>query len=233
VSFWPNDKFAPNDPKFRLIFGEANEVIGSRAKSVTSVLGMAWLYAGVKRMVAGPLVISVALACGISLGGGSSFAASVTAPTGGKIELFATPSGNTGGGTVLITGAIGDYGKTESVNKNGTPDPNGNYGKAVLHQGTIEVNLTALNEKENNLPQTIFNLKSCSAHASVSAPVPVVDGTGLYTGISGTLMFSTTFAFIGPRVTSGPNKGQCSKSNNAPPLAQWISVMGSGTVGFS
>ena len=55
MSFWPNDKFAPNDPKFRLIFGEANEVIGSRAKSVTSVLGMAWLYAGVKRMVAGPL----------------------------------------------------------------------------------------------------------------------------------------------------------------------------------
>ena len=186
-----------------------------------------------KRLVAGPLVISVALAYGILLGGGSSFAASVTAPTGGKIELFATPSGNTGGGTILITGAIGDYGKTESVNKNGTPDPNGNYGKAVLHQGTIEVNLTALNEKENNLPQTIFNLKSCSAHASVSAPVPVVDGTGLYTGISGTLMFSTTFAFIGPRVTSGPNKGQCSKSNNAPPLAQWISVTGSGTVGFS
>jgi hypothetical protein len=187
---------------------------------------------GMKRIVVGPLVISSALVCTTLFGGGSSFAASIT-PAGGKIELFATPSGNSGGGTILITGAIGDYGKTESVNKNGTPDPNGNYGKAVLHQGTIEVNLTALNQKENNLPQTIFNLKSCSVHASVSAPVPVVDGTGLYAGISGTLTFSTTFAFIGPRVTSGPNKGQCSKSNNAPPLAQWISVTGSGTVHFS
>jgi hypothetical protein len=186
---------------------------------------------GMKRMVVGPLVISSALVCVTLLGGGSSFAASVT-PAGGKIELFATPSGNSGGGTILITGAIRDYGKTESVNENGTPDPNGNYGKAVLHQGTIEVNLTALNQKENNLPQTIFNLESCSAHASVSAPVPVVDGTGLYAGISGTLMLSTTFAFIGPRVTSGPTKGQCSKSNNAPPLAQWISVSGSGTVSF-
>ncbi len=185
-----------------------------------------------KRIVVGPLVISSALVGGTLFGGGSSYAASVT-PAGGKIELFATPSGNSGGRTILITGAIGDYGKTESVNKNGTPDPNGNYGKAVLHQGTIEVNLTALNQKENNLPQTIFNLKSCSVHTSVSAPVPVVDGTGLYAGISGTLTFSTTFAFIGPRVTSGPNKGQCSKSNNAPPLAQWISVTGSGTVSFS
>jgi hypothetical protein len=186
----------------------------------------------VKRMVIGPLVVGGALVCSTLLGGGSSFAASVM-PVGGKIELFATPSGNTGGGTILITGAIGDYGKTESVNKNGTPDPNGNYGKAVLHQGTIEVNLTELNQKENNLPQTIFNLKSCSAHATVSAPVPVVDGTGLYAGISGMLTLSTTFAFIGPRQASGPNKGQCSKSNNAPPLAQWISVTGSGAVSFS
>jgi hypothetical protein len=45
VSFWPHDKFAPNDLKFRLIFGEANEVIGSRAGSAASVLGMAWRYA--------------------------------------------------------------------------------------------------------------------------------------------------------------------------------------------
>ena len=42
---WPHDKFAPDDLKFRLIFGEANEVIGLRAESATSVLGMAWLYA--------------------------------------------------------------------------------------------------------------------------------------------------------------------------------------------
>jgi hypothetical protein len=45
VSFWPHDQFSPSDPKFRLIFGEANEVIGSRAESATSVLGMSWLYA--------------------------------------------------------------------------------------------------------------------------------------------------------------------------------------------
>ena len=154
-------------------------------------------------------------------------------PTGGKIELSATPSGNSGGGTIVLTGAIGDYGRTESVNKNGIPDPNGNYGKALLHQGSIEVNQTALTQNENSLPQTIFNLKTCSASASVSAPVPIASGTGLYTGISGTLTFSTTFAFIGPRQASGPKKGDCSQSNNAPPLAQWISVTGSGTVTFS
>ena len=51
-------------------------------------------------------------------------AVSVTStPTGGKIELWVTPGATQGNGTAIITGAIGDYGKsTGKRNKNGTPE---------------------------------------------------------------------------------------------------------------
>jgi hypothetical protein len=54
-----------------------------------------------------------------------------TAPAGGPIRIFATPA-NGGTGTIVITGAIGDSGKTLSINKNGKANPNGDYVKITL-----------------------------------------------------------------------------------------------------
>jgi hypothetical protein len=45
LSFWPDDRFAAHGPKFRLVFGEANEAVRPQAPSAHPVLGWAWLYA--------------------------------------------------------------------------------------------------------------------------------------------------------------------------------------------
>ena len=167
--------------------------------------------------------------------GTAGFAATTpSTPAGGSVKLFVTPSatGN-GGGAVVVTGAIGDYGKTTGkMNENGKANKNGNYGKLVLQQGTIEVNLTTFDTKTNNAQPNINNT-TCSAALAVTAPVTLFNGTGLYEGITGTVHLTETYAVILPRYTSGKNKGQCNYSNNAQPLAQWGSIAGSGRVSFS
>jgi hypothetical protein len=91
-----------------------------------------------------------------------------------------------------------------------------------------------LNAETNNLgSQTPLNKVTCSMAASVSAPVTLLDGTGLYTGITGTLDVTISEAFILPLYTSGKDKGQCNASPTAQPLADYGSIIGSGTVSFT
>jgi hypothetical protein len=155
-----------------------------------------------------------------------------TMPTGGLVKVFVTPKGaNSEHGTILIVGAIGDWGTTLNVNANGTPDPNGNYAKVTLQKGAFEVNLTSLNALSNKVQPT-FYAGSCSAVFSIKGPIGLSDGTGAYQGISGTLTITETFAFILPRFASGAHAGQCNASNSAQPVAQHGDITGSGTVGF-
>jgi hypothetical protein len=159
-------------------------------------------------------------------------AAAPSAPAGGPVRVFVAP-GSGGGGKIFIAGAVGDYGQTLNINKNGTADPNGNYAKVTLQKGTFEVNKTTLNTKMGNAQPVINNLKTCSAIISETAPVTLLDGTGLYEGISGTVDVSITEVFILPFYAAGTHKGQCNESNNAAPVATYESVTGSGTVSFS
>ena len=172
--------------------------------------------------------LGVAILGSLLLGGAAAVGAA--APAGGSIRIFATPS-NGPTGTILIVGAIGDSGKTLTIDKNGAVNPNGNYVKITLKKGTFEVNSTALNAVANNLQPTV-NAATCSGYISASAPVTLFGGTGLYTGIAGTVKITETFAFILPRYTSGSKKGQCNESNNAQPIAQYSSIIGAGTVRF-
>jgi uncharacterized membrane protein len=177
--------------------------------------------------------VSVAVLGNLLLGGASAFAAATpSTPVGGSVRVFVTP-GNGGGGKIVIAGAIGDYGKTVNINKNGTADPNGNYAKVTLQKGTFEVNKTALNTKMNNAQPMVNNLNTCSAVISGTAPVTVLDGTGRYTGITGTVNVTVTEAFVLPFYTSGKHKGQCNEGNSGQPVAFFESVIGTGTVSFS
>ncbi len=45
ISFWPVERFRAVGPKFKLIFGVANESQPSPAVTTAEVIGMAWLYA--------------------------------------------------------------------------------------------------------------------------------------------------------------------------------------------
>jgi hypothetical protein len=177
--------------------------------------------------------VSVVVAGSLSLGAASALAATTPgAPVGGPVRVFVTPSPGWGG-RIVIAGAIGDYGKTLNINKNGTADNNGNYAKVTLQKGTFEVNKTALNTMMGNAQPTVNNMKTCSAVISGTAPVTLLDGTGLYAGISGTVTVTITQVFVLPFYASGKHKGQCNESDNAQPVADYESVTGSGTVSFS
>ena len=45
VSFWPDDAFAAHGPRFRLLFGEANQPVQVTSAEPHELLGLAWLYA--------------------------------------------------------------------------------------------------------------------------------------------------------------------------------------------
>ena len=45
ISFWPAAQFGPVGPKFKLIFGTANQLQPSGVKGPTDMIGMGWLYA--------------------------------------------------------------------------------------------------------------------------------------------------------------------------------------------
>ncbi len=158
-------------------------------------------------------------------------AATLRAPAGGAVKIFATVSGNGLSGPILFVGAIGDYGKYLTVDQNGKADVNGNFVKITLKKGAFEVNSTTLNAAANKM-QPAVNATTCSGSISVTDPVTLLDGVGMYKGIAGTVNITETFAFVLPTFTSGAKKGQCNESNNSQPIAQYGSITGAGTVTF-
>src|SRR6185312_5497250 len=44
LSFWPADRFSATGPKFKLIFGNANELRLSAGENAAELIGLAWLY---------------------------------------------------------------------------------------------------------------------------------------------------------------------------------------------
>jgi hypothetical protein len=168
---------------------------------------------------------------GVLFGADAGLAANV--PAGGSVHLFATPEDNSAlHTTVLFTGAIGDHGQALTINKDGKADATGDYVKVTLAKGSFEINSTALNAKFATANPTV-NKATCSAQFSGTGPVSLFDGSGLYTGISGKLAITETFAVIVPRFTSGKSKGQCNLGNSARPVAQYSSITGTGAVKFS
>jgi hypothetical protein len=169
----------------------------------------------------------LALVCALFGNGVVSGATAPNTRSGGTVEVFLTPT-KEGAATIVVTGAIGDYGKTQDVNQSGRPDETGNFVKVTLKKGSFEVDQTALNQAADNPASTSLNAATCSAYTSVSSPVELMHGSRLYEGISGTVDLTITSAAIGSL-----DRGQCNTTNNAQPIAQFTSVTGSGTVTFS
>ena len=151
---------------------------------------------------------------------------------GGQVQMFETPALNGTVAKVLITGAIGDYGRAIKINKADKRDVSGAYSRLVLHEGTIIADGAAL-QKEIQIGEdhAHINLKSCSLQGSVSAPVQIVSGTGAYAGITGTIKVTFTLAELGETYHSGPRQGQCNTKTGGP-VAQFATVRGSGNVTF-
>jgi hypothetical protein len=158
-------------------------------------------------------------------------AAAGTAPAGGTIGIYATPTMGTVA-RIVVTGAIGDYGIATQINKDGKFDPNGGYVKVVLKHGGFEVNSIALNKKANAARPTTNSTTTCSFSVSTSGAVTLFNGTGMYAGLKGIAHVTMTFAGLGARYATGPKKGQCNKSNTSQPIAFWSAIDGLGEVTF-
>ena len=95
-------------------------------------------------------------------------------------------------------GVIEDYGTATTIDKNGKVDDNGDYVNVVLKHGGFEVNSVELNKITNAAPPIMANATTCSVEFGGSGPVTLFNGTGMYTGISGTLHVTEKFAGVGP-----------------------------------
>jgi len=180
-----------------------------------------------RRLVGGAGLLAATIAAGLI-----ASAAPAAAPPGGTIAVFATV-GNGPTGKIVVAGAIGDWGSAVSIDKNGKRDENGNYVKVTLRKGSFEIDSTALNKATASPHPQVASDKTCSISTSGHAPVTLFDGTGLYKGVSGTLEMTISFAGVGRRYQTGPNKGQCLHSDTEPPLAMLGSVTGRGTIHFT
>src|SRR5581483_3894136 len=91
------------------------------------------VFARVLRAAPGAVVLAGALfAASAAFGAGM--------PAGGTVRLFVVPGQGQGNGTIVVAGAIGDYGKTHKLSNAGVAE-------LVLQKGTIEVNLAPIQKK--------------------------------------------------------------------------------------
>lgn len=144
------------------------------------------------------------------------------AATSGTFRYWAEA---TQGGTsnLIITGSIGDYGKSFNVNAQGKDDSNGNYELVKLQHGTFLFNKTNFDEADSktNFP---INKTTCSAGGSVTGTATIVSGTGEYKGITGTLTITLSDSWVISDTT------KCSGSNKI--LDQYAYVSGTGTASY-
>jgi len=179
------------------------------------------------------ITTAVAAAGVLSLAGtAATYAASPAASHHGTIRFWVTP-GHGAVDQILITGAIGDYGKATSIDKDGKVDQNGDYVKVALKHGGFRVNAKSFNDKAAK-QQPHLDAATCSAWLTPTGSITLYDGYGNYAGISGKLSITTSYAFIGSRYKSGPHKGQCNVNGNAEPVAEFSgSITGSGKASWN
>jgi hypothetical protein len=147
-------------------------------------------------------------------------------PSGGPIEIFVKVGTGTGG-TIVIAGAIGDYGKVLTVGANGKANDNGHFVDVTLRKGTFKIDKTALDKASDDARPSVMSAATCSFGFSASGPITIMDGTGAYTGITGKVMITLTFAGIAPKTAKG-----CNLADNAPTYGAYQSITGTGSVSF-
>jgi hypothetical protein len=148
--------------------------------------------------IRGPVLFGVAGASGAGM------------PAGGTVRILVVPGQNQGQGTIVLAGAIGDYGKPTKADKTG-------IGEMILTKGTIHVNLGAPIKNLNNSKPILETKTTCSIVFGATAPVKLLNGTGLHKGIDGTVMVTATFAAYGPFHKTGAHTGQCNTSKRHAP----------------
>ncbi|MFG2040039.1 hypothetical protein [Dactylosporangium sp. NPDC048998] len=194
-------------------------------------------------------VLAVVAAAGLALTGGCSWTSTKPPAAGGTAAVAASAAAGTspaalaaGGSvhltdytdndgptsTVILTGAVGDYGKAQSINPDGSVNPEHNSQlNLMLTHGSFRLDIADLDKKfVTVLGKLAVNTTTCSGTASVSEPVPVVtgSGTGAYQGIRGTFNLTITLDEV--------YKPPACMENGGAYLSQSIVMTGTGTVSF-
>lgn len=143
--------------------------------------------------------LAVAVATGGLITGGCAAAAtdSATTATGGAVHVVAYSQNSDGPDfTSIITGAVGDFGPAVTVLPNGAVDPEHSSELSLnLRDGSFRLNIANLDKEiKAATHQWPDNPPGCSFHLDVTAPTPVVagSGTGGYRGISGSVTMTVT-----------------------------------------
>jgi hypothetical protein len=156
--------------------------------------------------------------------------ATASAPArGGRVYFTAYQNDDLPGASLVLSGAIGDFGAAVTVLRNGKVDPeHSSLLNLALTQGSFRIVIGTLHaELLNALSHAPYNLKTCSGHVTVTGTAPVVagSGTGAYRGIRGSFKLTLT----GNEVDAKPG---CQPFSGSALLAQTIFIAGSGTVSF-
>jgi hypothetical protein len=165
------------------------------------------------------LLVPVAVAGAAALAASGGLAWADGGSSGGEVHIYEADTALDGSlGTVIVTGAITDYGT----------DNQGYGGDGInliqLSKGSFEINVNGVGNQLASLP---VDPKTCSSDGSATAPVPIVaaSGTGAYKGISGTFNTTSAAASILPRLN-----GKCNA--NATQYPGVLIANGAGTVSF-
>jgi hypothetical protein len=162
----------------------------------------------------GPAMIGIAAAallCGV--GGPTAMASSsVTTETAHGVLHGAAAAANVSVIPLAWQGLVDTHG---TFTPPSSPPKKGALVAFPTSAGKVTIELTAPSDANGN-----FNPKTCYAAYTVNVVFAVVGGksTGKFAGASGTGTGKFYGAGYSPRYTSGPHKGQCNTSPNAPTL---------------
>jgi len=147
--------------------------------------------------------------------------------TGGQVHLTAYSDNDGPKYTVVLTGAIGDYGDAVRARAIGTSNKEYNLLEVTVTRGSFQLGIAKL---ESKLVRAIYghfptNTATCSGIVTASDAAPVVkgSGTGAYKGLRGTFDVNITIN----EVESWPS---CPKTDTSPFLAQTVFLSGTGQV---
>jgi hypothetical protein len=145
----------------------------------------------------------------------------------GAIQIWLTPGKTSDIGRVLITGAIGDYGKTYATDSKGKHSANGLFEVLVFSHGSILINGSKFAAYLSSAVPHIVDGSKCSATLAIEAPVPIKSGTGDYGGITGSITLTQTSAYIFDKSKSGSCAIVGQKLE-----AEYVSIYGAGRISY-
>lgn len=136
-------------------------------------------------------------------------------------------------GTVVVTGAIGDFGTAQGADAAGRPSKLSPAPVVLLklRKGTILLDATNTNQATSTSP-LVQNISCSFSLSATTVPLPIIKGTGAYKAVKGSLTASIDLGGITPFYKTGANKGKCDFSNKYLPLASYFNEVAYGTITY-